>query len=105
MRISDWCSDVCSSDLPPKGDPNAPLKAMLVDSWYDPYLGVVILVRVIDGALKKGQQVKFMQAGTIHMLDRVGCFRTKIETLDALGPGETVFITPQVKVVVGQYDA
>src|SRR3546814_736912 len=84
---------------PPKGDPNAPLKAMLVDSWYDPYLGVVILVRVIDGALKKGQQVKFMQAGTIHLIDRVGCFRPKIETLDALGPGEIGFITAQIKEV------
>src|SRR3546814_1285854 len=72
---------------------------MLVDSWYDPYLGVVILVRVIDGALKKGQQVKFMQAGTIHLIDRVGCFRPKIETLDALGPGEIGFITAQIKEV------
>src|SRR5688500_12052397 len=56
----------------PKGDRNAPLKAMLVDSWYDPYLGVVILVRVIDGAIRKGQQVKFMATGTLHLIDRVG---------------------------------
>src|SRR5512133_716429 len=62
---------------PPKGDANAPLKAMLVDSWYDPSLGVVILVRVLDGTLKKGQQVKFMAAGTTHLIDRVGCFRPK----------------------------
>src|SRR5688572_12849334 len=59
---------------PPKGDRDAPLKAMLVDSWYDPYLGVVILVRVIDGVLKKGQQIRFMAAGTVHLVDRVGCF-------------------------------
>jgi len=84
---------------PPKGDSAAPLKAMLVDSWYDPYLGVVILVRVIDGVLKKGQQVKFMQAGTTHLIDRVGCFRPKIQTLDALGPGEIGFITAQIKEV------
>src|SRR5688572_28261831 len=71
---------------PPKGDADAPLKAMLVDSWYDPYLGVVILVRVIDGAIKKGQQVKFMAAGTQHLVDRVGCFRPKIEQLKELGP-------------------
>src|SRR5437868_6476645 len=58
---------------PPRGDAGAPLKAMLVDSWYDPYLGVVILVRVIDGRLSKGQQVKFMAAGTTHLVDRVGC--------------------------------
>src|SRR3546814_3122433 len=63
----------------PKGDRTAPLKAMLVDSWYDPYLGVVILVRVMDGALKKGLQVKFMAGGTEHLIDRVGCFRPKIE--------------------------
>ena len=56
---------------PPKGDADAPLKAMLVDSWYDPYLGVVILVRVIDGSLRKGQQIKFMAAGTTHLVDRV----------------------------------
>ncbi len=81
----------------PKGDAGAPLKAMLVDSWYDPYLGVVILVRVIDGTLKKGQQVTFMQAGTQHLVDRVGCFRPKIEQLADLGPGEIGFITAQIK--------
>src|SRR5436190_9255892 len=70
---------------PPRGDAQAPLKAMLVDSWYDPYLGVVILVRVIDGRLSKGQQVKFMAAGTTHLVDRVGCFRPKIEQLSELG--------------------
>nr|HMN54194.1 GTP-binding protein [Sphingopyxis sp.] len=59
---------------PPKGDATAPLVAMLVDSWYDPYLGVVILVRVVDGVLKKGQQIKIMQAGTTHLIERVGCF-------------------------------
>ncbi len=84
---------------PPKGDAAAPLKAMLVDSWYDPYLGVVILVRVIDGAIRKGQQVKFMAAGTIHLVDRVGCFRPKIEQLSELGPGEIGFITAQIKEV------
>src|SRR3954465_6447650 len=84
---------------PPKGDASAPLKAMLVDSWYDPYLGVVILVRVIDGVLKKGAQVKFMATGTLHLVDRVGCFRPKIEPLDMLGPGEIGFITAQIKEV------
>ena len=82
---------------PPKGDPAAPLKAMLVDSWYDPYLGVVILVRVMAGVLKKGQQITFMQAGTQHLVDRVGCFRPKIEQLAELGPGEIGFITAQIK--------
>lgn len=81
----------------PAGDIDAPLKAMLVDSWYDPYLGVVILVRVMDGTLRKGQQIKFMQAGTTHLVDRVGCFRPKIEQLADLGPGEVGFITAQIK--------
>src|ERR687889_1456652 len=84
---------------PPRGDRDAPLKAMLVDSWYDPYLGVVILVRVIDGSLRKGQQIKFMAAGTTHLVDRVGCFRPKIEQLQQLGPGEIGFITAQIKEV------
>ncbi|TRW17523.1 translation elongation factor 4 [Glacieibacterium frigidum] len=84
---------------PPKGDATAPLKAMLVDSWYDPYLGVVILVRVIDGSLRKGQEITFMAQGTKHLVDRVGCFRPKIEQLDALGPGEIGFITAQIKEV------
>ncbi|HEX8580524.1 MAG TPA: translation elongation factor 4 [Allosphingosinicella sp.] len=82
---------------PPKGDREAPLKAMLVDSWYDPYLGVVILIRVIDGTIKKGQNVKFMAGGTQHLVDRVGAFRPKIEQLPELGPGEIGFITAQIK--------
>ncbi|WP_404714296.1 translation elongation factor 4 [Sphingomonas sp. MMS24-J13] len=81
----------------PKGDIDAPLKAMLVDSWYDPYLGVVILVRVVAGVLKKGQQIAFMAGGTQHLVDRVGCFRPKIEQLNDLGPGEIGFITAQIK--------
>jgi GTP-binding protein LepA len=84
---------------PPKGDAAAPLKAMLVDSWYDPYLGVVILIRVIDGSIRKGQQIKFMAEGSVHLVDRVGCFRPKIEQLADLGPGEIGFITAQIKEV------
>jgi GTP-binding protein LepA len=82
---------------PPKGDANAPLKAMLVDSWYDPYLGVVILIRVMDGTIRKGQQIAFMAAGTTHLVDRVGVFRPKIEQMASLGPGEIGFITAQIK--------
>ena len=81
----------------PKGDETAPLRAMLVDSWYDPYLGVVILVRVMSGVLKKGQEISFMAGGTRHLVDRVGCFRPKIEQLAELGPGEIGFITAQIK--------
>lgn len=84
---------------PPKGDPEAPLKASLVDSWYDPYLGVVILVRVIDGKLTKVLQIRFMQGGTQHLIDRVGCFTPKRTDLAELGPGEIGFITAQIKEV------
>ena len=99
IGIAEVLESIVTRIPPPKGDRNAPLKAMLVDSWYDPYLGVVILVRVIDGAIKKGQQVKFMQAGTTHLIDRVGCMRPKIEILDEIGPGEVGFITAQIKEV------
>ena len=97
--ISEILEQIVQKIPPPQGDADAPLKAMLVDSWYDPYLGVVILVRVIDGTLKKGQQIKFMQNGTQHLVDRVGCMRPKIEQLEALGPGEIGFITAQIKEV------
>ncbi len=97
IGIADILEAIVTKIPPPKGDAAAPLKAMLVDSWYDPYLGVVILVRVIDGVLKKGQQIQFMQAGTQHLVDRVGCFRPKIEQLTDLGPGEIGFITAQIK--------
>ena len=74
IGIAEILEAIVTKIPPPKGDIDAPLKAMLVDSWYDPYLGVVILVRVIDGVMKKGQQIKFMNAGTTHLVDRVGCF-------------------------------
>ena len=99
IGIKDVLEAVVKKIPPPKGDAAAPLKAMLVDSWYDPYLGVVILVRVIDGVLKKGLSVKFMAGGTEHLIDRVGCFTPKIEQLAELGPGEIGFITAQIKEV------
>ena len=99
IGIEDVLEAVVAKIPPPKGDREAPLKAMLVDSWYDPYLGVVILVRVIDGAIKKGLQVKFMQGGTVHLIDRVGCFTPKRTDLPEIGPGEIGFITAQIKEV------
>ncbi len=84
---------------PPKGDAQAPLKAMLIDSWYDPYLGVVVLVRVVDGLLKKGMRIKLMSTGAMHPIDRVGIFRPKQEMLDVLGPGEVGFFTAAIKEV------
>ncbi|OQW77732.1 MAG: elongation factor 4 [Proteobacteria bacterium ST_bin13] len=99
IGIADVLEAIVTRIPPPKGDADAPLKAMLIDSWYDPYLGVVILVRVMAGTLKKGQLVKFMATGTQHLIDRVGCFRPKIEQLTELGVGEIGFITAQIKEV------
>ena len=83
----------------PKGDRDAPLKAMLVDSWYDSYLGVVVLVRIMDGVLKKNDRVKMMSNGTIHHVDRIGVFRPSMQNVDELGPGEIGFITASIKQV------
>jgi GTP-binding protein LepA len=84
---------------PPRGLADAPLKALLVDSWYDLYLGVVVLVRVIDGKLSKGQRVKLMSTGATHLVDRVGIFRPKKEMSESLGPGEIGFFTAAIKQV------
>ncbi|OWU76228.1 translation elongation factor 4 [Phaeobacter sp. 22II1-1F12B] len=83
----------------PTGDRDAPLKAMLVDSWYDPYLGVVVLVRIMDGVMKKNERVRFMQNGTVHQIDRIGVFRPAMQNVDELGPGEIGFITASIKQV------
>ncbi len=83
----------------PKGERDAPLKAMLVDSWYDPYLGVVVLVRIMDGVLKKNDRIKMMSNGTIHQVDRIGVFRPAMQNIDELGPGEMGFITASIKQV------
>ncbi len=83
----------------PDGDADAPLKAMLVDSWYDAYLGVVVLVRVIDGTLKKGQKIRMMSTGATHLVDQVGVFRPKRETVSDLGPGEIGYFTAAIKQV------
>lgn len=81
----------------PTAPENAPTKALLVDSWYDTYLGVMILVRVMEGQLKKGQRVKFMKANSVQQLDRVGIFTPKLEMTDILNPGEMGFITASIK--------
>ena len=83
----------------PKGDPDAPLKALLVDAWYDAYLGVVVLVRVFDGTLRAGQKIRMMQHGSVHLVDRVGVFKPKNTPVESLGPGEVGFITAQIKEV------
>jgi GTP-binding protein LepA len=83
----------------PKGDRDAPLKAMLVDSWYDSYLGVVVLVRIIDGVLKLKDRVRFMSNDTVHLIDRLGVFKPGMLPMDQLGPGEIGFFTAQIKEV------
>ena len=83
----------------PKGERDAALKAMLVDSWYDPYLGVVVLVRVIDGVLRRGDRVLMMQNGSAHTVDRLGVFRPAMVDAPELGPGEIGFLTASIKQV------
>ena len=84
---------------PPEGDAEAPLKAMLVDSWYDPYLGVMTLVRIRDGVLKKGMKIRMMATGAAHDIERVGVFSPKPVEVDSLGPGEVGFINAGIKTV------
>ncbi|MCV6825212.1 MULTISPECIES: translation elongation factor 4 [Halocynthiibacter] len=87
-------------ELPaPEGNRDAPLKAMLVDSWYDAYLGVIVLVRVIDGVLRKGDRIKMMQNGSVHPVDRIGVFKPEMTMIDELGPGEIGFLTASIKQV------
>ncbi|MGV6812713.1 MAG: translation elongation factor 4 [Brevirhabdus sp.] len=88
------------TELPaPTGERDAPLKAMLVDSWYDAYLGVIVLVRIIDGVLKKGDRIRMMSTNATYPVDRIGVFRPEMETIDTLGPGEIGFLTASIKQV------
>jgi GTP-binding protein LepA len=83
----------------PKGDANAPLKALLIDSYYDTYLGVVVLVRIIDGELKRGQKIRMMAANAVYQIEQMGVFTPKKVPVDRLGPGEIGYITAQIKEV------
>src|SRR5258707_13290293 len=83
----------------PKGDREATLKALLVDSWYDVYLGVVVLIRVVDGTMKKGSRIRMMGTNAAYDVERVGFFTPKMEQVDELGPGEIGFITAAIKEV------
>jgi len=98
IGIPDLLEAIVTRLPPPRsGDPEAPLKALLVDSWYDAYLGVVILVRVVDGVMRAGQKVRFMATGATRDIDRVGMFTPKRVVIDQLGPGEMGFITAGIK--------
>ena len=84
---------------PPQGEAEAPLKALLVDSWYDPYLGVVILVRMKDGRLRKGQRIRMMANGHTYLVEQVGVFSPKMVPVDSLGPGEVGYLNAAIKTV------
>ncbi|MBD7991903.1 MULTISPECIES: translation elongation factor 4 [Ochrobactrum] len=100
LGIPDVLEAIVEQLPPPKeGDRNAPLKAMLVDSWYDSYLGVIVLVRVIDGVLKKGQTIRMMGTGAKYPVERTGVFTPKMVQVEDLGPGELGFITASIKEV------
>ena len=83
----------------PKGDPNAPLKAMLVDSWYDAYLGVVVMIRVIDGVIRKGDRIKMMQTGAVYGVDKLAVLKPQMVDIAELGPGEIGIWTGSIKQV------
>ncbi|WP_457796262.1 translation elongation factor 4 [Methylocystis sp. S23] len=99
LGVPDVLEAIVARLPPPQGDEKAPLKALLVDSWYDAYLGVVVLVRIFDGTLKKGQKIQMMGAGAHYEVDKIGVFRPKMQDVASLGPGEVGFITAQIKQV------
>ncbi|OJW59961.1 MAG: elongation factor 4, partial [Afipia sp. 64-13] len=99
IGIPDVLEAIVTRLPPPKGDRDATLKALLVDSWYDVYLGVVVLVRVVDGVLKKGDRIRMMGTGAAYDVERVGVFTPKMVNVDELGPGEVGFITAAIKEV------
>jgi GTP-binding protein LepA len=99
LGIDDVLEALVTRLPPPTGNADAPLKALLVDSWYDQYLGVVILVRVKDGRLKRGQKIRMMSSGAVHSVEQVGVFTPKMIPVDDLGPGEMGYITAAIKTV------
>ena len=99
LGIEDVLEAIVTRLPAPKGEADAPLKALLIDSWYDAYLGVVVLVRIIDGHLKKGQKIKLMSTGASYLVERVGVFRPKQDLTGELSPGEIGFFTAAIKEV------
>jgi GTP-binding protein LepA len=99
LGVPDVLEAIVACLPPPQGDPDAPLKAMLVDSWYDAYLGVVVLVRIIDGRLRRGERIRMMSTNAVYPVDRVGVFRPGMTQVDELGPGEIGFLTASIKQV------
>src|SRR5712671_1870798 len=99
LNVGEVLEGIVTRLPPPKGDSEAPLKALLVDSWYDSYLGVVVLLRMVDGVLRRGQRIRMMGSGAAYEVDRVGVFTPKMVDVDELGPGEIGFLTASIKEV------
>jgi GTP-binding protein LepA len=104
LGVPDVLEAIVTRLPPPKGDRDATLKALLVDSWYDVYLGVVVLIRVVDGVMKKGSRVRMMGTGAAYDVERVGYFTPKMTQVDELGPGEIGFITAAIKEVADDFE-
>jgi GTP-binding protein LepA len=99
LNVPEVLESIVTRLPPPKGDRDAPLKALLVDSWYDSYLGVVVLLRIVDGVLRRGQRIRMIGTGAAYEVDRVGVFTPKMVNVDELGPGEIGFLTASIKEV------
>src|SRR5918999_2507075 len=99
IGITDVLEAVVHRLPPPSGDPSAPLKSLIFDSWYDPYRGVVIVVRVLEGTLRKGTKIRLMALGQDYEIDQIGVFLPKPQPIDDLGPGEVGFIVANIKTV------
>jgi len=99
VGVQDILEEIIKDIPPPKGDPNAPLKALIFDSWYDSYRGVIVLFRVFDGTVKKGTKIKFFNTGREHLVETIGVNRPRPTPIDSLGPGEVGFLTASIKTV------
>src|SRR3982751_4796514 len=99
IGVEDILEEIIKDIPPPKGDANAPLKALIFDSWYDSYRGVIVLFRVIDGTVKKGTKIKFFNTGREHLVETIGVNRPRPTTIESLGPGEVGFLTASIKTV------
>jgi len=99
LGIDDILEEIVRDIPPPKGDPNAPLKALIFDSWYDSYRGVIVLFRVVDGTLKKGTKIRFFNTGREYLVETIGVNRPRPTPIEELGPGEVGFLTASIKTV------
>ncbi len=99
VGVEDILEELIKDIPPPKGDKNAPLKALIFDSWYDSYRGVIVLFRVMDGTIKKGQKIRFFNTGREYLVETVGVNRPKATPISELGPGEVGFLTASIKTV------